>query len=196
MKTFLKVVLIFLLFFFLPKANAQKHWATVLQTHHFSNTKELDTFKLFYNSANLQDTITFEIVSSKGNTIYQVKFPGWALFDYGRPSYMFNTEKGWKAKNYYNNRIDSIAKTDSLKREDELYLQSKISGFFDEKHFYQNPIPDILKQTKDFLVVGSYETLMNEPDVIGFFYHLHEGDGRMIAYSRKKNKVVLFWNCC
>jgi len=195
MKTFIQSVLFIGILFFSQRSIAQK-WATVVQTHHFSNTNELDTFKLFYNPVNLKDTITFEIISLKGNKIYQVKFPGWALFDYGKPSYMFYSEKGWKEKNYYKNRMDSIAKTDSLKRADEQYLQLKITGFFDDKHFYRNPIPDILKQTKDFLVVGSYETLMNEPDLIGFFYHLYEGDGRMIAYSSKKNKVVLFWNCC
>ena len=188
--------IIFLGIFIIPqKTEAQYKSAIVIKTHCFSNPNTLDTFKLSYNLGNLRDTVLFEIVSSKGNRIYKMKFPGWALFDYRKPSYMYYTEKGWNARNYFKNKNDSVAKTDSLIKEDHLYLQSKISGFFDEKNFFVNPIPDMLKRTKDYLVVGAYETLLNEPDMIGFFYHLSEGDGRMIAYSRKKNKVFLFWNC-
>lgn len=176
---------------FAVKANSQ-----VKKIHFFSNVAAVDTFKLSYNSDNLQDTIVFEIISSKGYSIYQAKFPGWALFDYGKPSYMYISDKGWKPGDYYKNAKDSIVKTDSLKNEDDRYLRSRIAEFFDEKRFLRNPIPKLLKEYKDNLIVGSYETLLNDPDVIGFSYHLDAEDGRMIAFSRKKNKVVYFWRCC
>ena len=196
----MKVFAFFILFFgilFIPK-NLLARKGNVLEKkiHFFSSVTEVDTFKLSYNSDDLQDTIVFEIISSKGYLIYQVKFPGSALFDYGTPSYMFISDKGWKPKDYFKNAKDSIVKTDSLKIEDDRYLRSRINGFFDEKRFSRNPIPKLLKEYKDNLIVGSYEILLNDPDVIGFSYHLYEEDGRMIAFSRKKNKVVYFWRCC
>lgn len=194
----MKAFAFFILFFgiLIPKnLFAQKGNVLEKKIHFFSSVTEVDTFKLFYSADNLQDTIVFEIISSKGYLIYQEKFPGSALFDYGKPSYMFISDKGWKPKSYFKNEKDSIVKTDSLKIEDDRYLRSKINGFFDEKKFSRNPIPKLLKENKDNLIVGSYETLLNDPDVIGFSYHLYEGDGRMIAFSRKKNKVVYFWGC-
>jgi len=196
MKAFVLFLLLFGMLFFSQKLVAGNARAQEKKIHFFSNTTAVDTFKLSYNSDNLQDTIVFEIISSKGNLIYQVKFPGFALFDYGKPSYMFISDKGWKPKDCYKNAKDSIVKTDSLKNEDDHYLRSKIAGFFDEKKFFINPIPKMLKEYKDNLIVGSYETLLNDPEVIGFSYHLYEEDGRMIAFSRKKNKVVYFWGCC
>ena len=196
----MKAFAFFILFFgilFIPKnLFARKGNVLEKKIHFFSSVTEVDTFKLFYNSDNLQDTIVFEIISSKGYLIYQEKFPGSALFDYGKPSYMFSSDKDWKTKDYFRNAKDSIVKTDSLKIEDDRYLRSRIAGFFDEKRFSRNPIPKLLKENKDNLIVGSYETFLNDPDVIGFSYHLYEGDGRMIAFSRKKNKVVIFWRCC
>jgi len=196
MKAFALFILLFGLVFFPQRLFAGRVNAQEKKIHFFSDVTAVDTFKLSYNCDNLRDTIMFEIISSKGNLIYQVKFPGWALFDYGKPSYMFISDKGWKAKDYYKNEKDSIIKTDSLKNEDDRYLRSKIAGFFDEKKFFRNPIPKMLKEYKNNLIVGSYETLLNDPDVIGFSYHLYEEDGRMIAFSRKKNKVVYFWGCC
>lgn len=196
MKAFALFVLLFGLFFFPQRLFAGKTNAQETKIHFFSNVTAVDTFKLSYDSDNLQDTIVFEIISSKGYLIYQAIFPGWALFDYGKPSYMYISDKGWKPSDYYKDAKDSIVKTDSLKNEDDRYLRSRIAGFFDEKRFLRNPIPKLLKEYKDNLIVGSYETLLNDPDVIGFSYHLYEEDGRMIAFSRKKNKVVYFWGCC
>ena len=196
----MKAFAFFILFFgilFIPKnLFARKGNVLEKKIHFFSSVTEVDTFKLFYNADNLQDTIVFEIISSKGYLIYQEKFPGSALFDYGKPSYMFISDKGWKPKSYFKNAKDSIVKTDSLKIEDDRYLRSRIAGFFDEKRFSRNPIPKLLKENKDNLIVGSYETLLNDPDVIGFSFHLDAEDGRMIAFSRKKNNVVKFWRCC
>jgi len=196
MKAFVWCVLLFGIFSFQQELYAGKPNTLEKKTHLFSNPTLVDTFKLFYNSADLRDTIWLEIISSNGDLIYQVKFSGLSLFDYGKPSYMYYADKGWKAKNYYLNVPDSIFKTDSLKNEDDRYLRSKIANFFDDKKFIRNPIPEMLKENKKNLIAGSYETLLNDPDVIGFFYHLDEEDGRMIAYSRKKNKVIHFWGCC
>ena len=197
MKIFAFLILFFGILFIPKNLLARKGNVLEKKIHFFSSVTEVDTFKLSYNSDDLQDTIVFEIISSKGYLIYQVKFPGSALFDYGKPSYVFISDKGWKKpKDYFKNAKDSIVKTDSLKIEDDRYLRSRINGFFDEKRFARNPIPKLLKEYKDNLIVGSYETLLNDPDVIGFSYHLYEEDGRMIAFSRKKNKVVYFWRCC
>ena len=190
------LIILFGMFIFPQRLFATKANALEKKIHFFSSVTEVDTFKLSYNSDNLQDTIVFEIISSKGNLIYQVKFPGFALFDDGKPSYMFISDKGWKPKDYYKNAKDSIVKTDSLRIEDDRYLRSRIAGFFDEKRFSRNPIPKLLKEYKDNLIVGSYETLLNDPDVIGFSYHLDAEDGRMIAFLRKKNRVINFWRCC
>jgi len=189
-------ILLFGMFFLPNNLIARKVNTLEKKIHFFSSITEVDTFKLFYNTDNLKDTIVFEIISSKGYLIYQEKFPGSALFDYGKPSYMFISDKDWEPKSYFKNTEDSIVKTDSLKIEDDRYLRSRIAGFFDEKRFSSNPIPKILKENKDNLIVGSYEPLLNDPDVIGFSYHLDAEDGRMIAFSRKKNKVVNFWRCC
>lgn len=196
MKRLFAVVLVLQVFLFSGLVYAEKPLSIKIKQHCFSDPLKADTFKLLYNQTALTDTIYFQIISFQGKLIYSDKFPGLALFDYGKPSYKYYTKKGWKKDRFFKNKKDSLLKVDSLQKADNRYLLSKMESFFDEKHFLPNPLPKMLKEAKDNLIKGAYESLLNDSNVIGFSYHLYEEDGRMIAYSRKKNKAVLFWNCC
>ena len=168
---------------------------TLSITHIFSNPIEPDTFKLVYNQNNLEDEMTFQIINSSEKTIYSIKFPGLSFYGYDKPSYEFETDANRKNIRFQS-RQDSLQVYDSLKIADIQYLKAKIKVFFANKKFEINPVPELYKKYRDSLYKGQYEDLLTDDTVVGFSYSLFAGGGEMIAYSRLKKKVVLFWGCC
>lgn len=173
----------------LPKAKVEK-------LHCFSNPHLVDTFKLFYNTLEQNDTITFQIISSTGELIFHEKFLIRALFDDLMPTYNYMHGKRWKTEDYYKNVTDSVHITDSLKVADRQYLLLTINNFFDEKKFHNNPIPELHSRTPELLIKGSYGDLMNDQTTIGFVFNLYEENIRGIAFSKEKKKVVVYYACC
>lgn len=193
----LKILLVIgLLFSSLSVVFAIEPLHKVERLHSFSHPNELDTFRLSFHSLEREDFITFDIISSKGELLFHEKFYVWGLNDYFHPTYNYQLMKGWKKEKYYKNHQDSIHVTDSLKRAEKPYLLGRINQFLDDKHFSYNPVPEMLRQSPDLLIKGSYEEFLNDPTTIGFTFRLADEYIRGIAYSKKKKKVVVYFTCC
>jgi len=61
----------------------------IIKKHSFSRHDREDTFKLIFNCKNLEDSMSFQIISFSGDLIYERRFFGVSLYDYGRPWYVY-----------------------------------------------------------------------------------------------------------
>jgi len=159
----------------------------LIKEHTFSNQNKKDTFVLLYDCNNLEDSITFEIISFSGKIIYRKGFLGTAFYDYSRPWYEYISDPK-RGKGFDPKKLNNLV-ADSLHKADLLYLNKRMNEFFCDEKFMQNPIKNL---NKDLLNISKYEDIKNDSTLIGFSYKLFEGGGfEMIAYSKTLQEVKL-----
>lgn len=137
--------------------------------HNFSSPVDLDTFKIYVTGKTIKDgEFTFKIVTSKGETILEEKYQSLYLVDFG-----------------FDERLGT----------EEEYIKKRLDSFFSEEHFKK---PAITDQTFDgnYSDKAIWEDIRSDKTSIGFKYLIGKEDGRHIAYSKSKRKVVMYFNCC
>jgi len=156
-----------------------------VRLHLFSDLKRMDTFKLSYNSKNLEDSMCFQIISSTGAILFEKHFDGGAFYDYDRPWYLYVTDPA-RGDNY-DSKTMSKEIADSLQSADISFINQKIQDFFSDNRFYINPQKVL---DRKMVTSSNFGDIENETSVVGFTYSLYSPGYEMIAFSKKKNKVI------
>ncbi len=140
--------------------------------HSFSDLTKKDTFKLNVTGESiLKGNFTFEIIDFSGKSILKETFPTSDLLGFGIEE---NT-------------------TDKQKEE---YIKKRIKDFFKEDNFISPAIKTSETFEEEYSDKDIWTDIKSDKTAIGFTYLIGEEDNRSIAYSKKKKKVVMYFNCC
>lgn len=84
------------------------------------------------------------------------------------------------------------------KKETDAFITKRIKEFFSEDRFSVPAIKDdeIFEDQSYYIDKETWEEIKADKQAIGFYYLLGAEDGRHVAYSKKKGKVVMVYNCC
>ncbi len=141
--------------------------------HEFSKMGKKDEFYICIRGSSIADgSVFFTIVRYDKTTILTEEFPSYLLMNYG-----------------FIGDINSV-------QEREKYICSRIERFFEEKNFLFPAISNEEYYNEDYSDKEIWDEIQADKTAIGFSYLIGEGDGRRIAFSKKKRKVVLYFNCC
>ena len=141
-------------------------------THVFSDTAAPDTFKItLHGDSLLTSKAILEIVSSEGEVLYKDEFDADFLFD-------------------YNLQVNATA----LEREE--FIRDRVENFFNAENFIKPAIKPEHRLDPNYSNKAVWDEIKADTTAIGFYYQLGKEDGRWLAYSKKQNKVVLYFNCC
>lgn len=81
-------------------------------------------------------------------------------------------------------------------KEQEEFMIRRIKEFFDEKNFFYPAIHPDETFDEDYSDKDIWDEIEADKRVVGFYYLIGEEDGRKIAFSKKKGKAVIYFNCC
>lgn len=142
-------------------------------THEFSQPEKKDFFSICIKGKSFSDgNVIFTITSFNGVEILKEEFPSYGLMNDG-----------------------FIGSQGSIKdRED--YMKKRIIEFFNEDNFYSPAIKTTDNFDKDLSDKEIWDDIKSDKSAVGFSYVKYEEDGRTIAFSKKKRKVVSYDNCC
>lgn len=141
--------------------------------HDFSQVGKKDEFYICIRGKSITEgKVIFKIISHDKTTILNEEFPSYLLMDYG-----------------------FIGDLESEK-DREKYMTNRIREFFNEKKFFYPAIKPEEHFDKDYSDKEIWDEIQSDKSAIGFSYHLGEGDGRKIAYSKKNKKAMMYFNCC
>jgi hypothetical protein len=141
--------------------------------HPFSQIDIKDEFYICIKGKSiLEGTIIFKITKSDGTVLLYEEFPSNSLMGYEFEG-DFNSEK-----------------------EVETFIKKRIKEFFNETNFIYPAIKSDETFDEDYSDRDIWNEIKSDLTIIGFSYLIGEEDGRKIAYSKKKRKVVMYFNCC
>ena len=142
--------------------------------HKFSHPDKLDTFIVYIKGKTILDgEVTFIIKDFNGVEIFKETFPSKYLIDFGLDNGSSESE---------NNKT--------------IYIEQRITKFFEEENFIEPAIKLNEEYIEDYSDKAVWEDIHSDQTSIGFHYLLGEEDNRLIAYSKKMKKVVIYFNCC
>jgi len=140
--------------------------------HVFSDPGKPDKFRLVLTGdSTLTGTAMLEIIRHDGTVIYQDTFATNYLIDYG---------------------ITNSPTPQQM----EAYITKRATAFFEDDNFMQPALPGDRTFDANYSDKKIWEAVKRDTTAIGFYYKLGKEDGRYLAYSKEKGKVVLYFNCC
>ncbi|WKZ58819.1 MAG: hypothetical protein QY309_13180 [Cyclobacteriaceae bacterium] len=140
--------------------------------HYFSSTTDKDSFKIVVTGQSLKNgQFRFQVITKDGQVILNESYETTMLLDYG-------------------------LKANSTDSEIEDYIKTRIDKFFNADNFHQPAISKTDTFDEDYGDKEIWDDIISDQTSIGFYYLIGEEDGRQIAFSKKKGKVVLYYNCC
>ena len=80
-------------------------------------------------------------------------------------------------------------------KNDSISIMFMLNHFFDEDRFRNPAIKDTV-DSGNMLPRKDWWDIWQDRGAIGFFYQVGAEGGHGIAFSKKKNRVVLFFACC
>jgi len=143
--------------------------------HAFSNPLKKDEFRITITGKSLlKGKALLTITSSEGKNLVREEFDANYLLGYD-----------------FTGNINS-------KKETDAFIQKRIKDFFSEDKFSTPAIEDdiVFEDQSYYIDKETWEEIKANKQAIGFYYLLGAEDGRHIAFSKKKGKVVMFYNCC
>ncbi|AEA44661.1 hypothetical protein [Fluviicola taffensis] len=143
--------------------------------HSFSDPSKKDEFRIVITGENLlKGKVLFTITNSEGKNLLKEEFDAEMLLGYD-----------------FMGDINSQKETDA-------FIQKRINSFFAKDKFSIPAIEDeILFEDQSYYIdKETWTEIKSDKQTIGFYYLLGKEDGRHIAFSKKKGKVVMFYNCC
>jgi hypothetical protein len=141
-------------------------------SHYFSSLESKDTFKVTVTGQSIKDgQFRFQIITKAGKLILDQNYETTMLLDYG-------------------------LKANPTDNEIEEYMRTRIDKFFNEDNFRQPAISQNDTFDPDYAEKEIWDNIISDQTSVGFYYLIGEEDGRHIAFSKKPEKVVLYYNCC
>ncbi|MDF3028968.1 MAG: hypothetical protein K0S23_3275 [Fluviicola sp.] len=143
--------------------------------HAFSDPSKKDEFRIAISGKSLlKGKVLFTITNSEGKNLLREEFDANYLLGYD-----------------FTGNINS-------KKETDAFIQKRIREFFSEDRFNTPAIEEdvVFEDQSYYIDKETWEEVKANKQSIGFYYLLGSEDGRHIAFSGKKGKVVMFYNCC
>lgn len=143
--------------------------------HTFSDPSKKDEFRILITGKSLlKGRVLFTITSSEGKNLLREEFDANYLLGYD-----------------FTGNIDSQKETDA-------FIKKRIREFFSQDRFSVPAIEeDIVFEDQSYYIdKKTWEEVKANKQAVGFYYLLGKEDGRHIAFSKKKGKAVMFYNCC
>lgn len=143
--------------------------------HAFSDPAEKDEFRIVVTGESLmKGKVLFTITNSEGKNLLKEEFDANFLLGYD-----------------FTGNINSQKDTDA-------FITKRIKTFFAEKQFSSPAIEDdvIFEDQGYYIDKETWDEIKANRQSIGFYYLLGKEDGRHIAFSKKKGKAVMYYNCC
>ncbi|WP_343747500.1 hypothetical protein [Fluviicola sp.] len=144
-------------------------------SHSFSDPAKKDAFFIGIKGKNLLDgKVVFTITSAEGKQLLKEEFDADYLLGYD-----------------FTGDIKSQKDTDA-------FIKKRMQSFFSEDKFSTPAIEnDVVFEDQSYYIdKETWEGIKSDKQAIGFYYLLGSEDGRHIAFSKKKGKVVMYYNCC
>ena len=114
----------------------------------------------------------FTITDKSGDMIYSTRFPSANLLGYA-----FSYEEG------------TISEMES-------YIKQEVLNFFSEDKFLYPAIKEDDSLDQDYSNKQVWEDIKSDNHAIGFCYWVSGGYHRKIAFSKKKKRTVVYFECC
>ncbi len=143
--------------------------------HAFSNPAKKDEFRIVITGKSLlKGKALLTVTSSDGKSLVKEAFDANYLLGYD-----------------FTGNINS-------KKETDAFITKRIKEFFSEDRFSVPAIEEdvVFEDQSYYIDKETWEEVKANKQAIGFYYLLGAEDGRHIAFSKKKGKVVMFYNCC
>ncbi len=143
--------------------------------HAFSDPLKKDEFRIVITGKSLlKGKVLFTITSPEGKTLLKEEFEANFLLNYD-----------------FTGNIHS-------KKETDAFITKRINEFFSEDRFSVPAIKEdeIFEDQSYYIDRETWDEVKANKQAIGFYYLLGAEDGRHIAFSKKKGKVVMVYNCC
>lgn len=144
-------------------------------SHSFSDPAKKDAFFIGIKGKNLLDgKVVFTITSAEGKQLLKEEFDADYLLGYD-----------------FTGDIKSQKDTDA-------FIKKRMQSFFSEDKFSTPAIENnvVFEDQSYYIDKETWEEIKSDKQAIGFYYLLGSEDGRHIAFSKKKGKVVMYYNCC
>ncbi|GAA4337325.1 hypothetical protein [Flaviaesturariibacter amylovorans] len=144
----------------------------VERTDYFSDTRRPDRFRLELQGGPLLDSkVRFTIQDPDGQLIHEETFRATDLLSYA-------------------------ALDDTSAAGKEAFIRQRLDSFFAPSQFLRPAVKPGEQLQGDEERQPDWDEIRSDPSATGFSYLLGEEDGRRIAWSKKRKKVVLYYNCC
>lgn len=143
--------------------------------HYFSDPAKKDEFRIVLTGESLlKGKVVFTITSAEGKNLLKEEFDANFLLNYD-----------------FTGNINS-------KKETDAFITKRIQTFFAEKHFHVPAIKeeDVFEDQSYYIDKETWDEIKANKQSIGFYYLLGKEDGRQVAFSKKKGRAVMYYNCC
>jgi hypothetical protein len=143
--------------------------------HAFSDPAAKDEFRIVVTGESLlKGKVLFTITNPKGKNLLKEEFDANFLLGYD-----------------FTGNIHSQKDTDA-------FITKRIKEFFSEDKFSTPALKDeeLYEDQSYYIDQEIWNEVKANKQSIGFFYLLGSEDGRHVAYSKKKGRAVMYYNCC
>lgn len=143
--------------------------------HTFSDPAAKDEFCIVVTGESLlKGKVLFTITNSEGKNLLKEEFDANFLLGYD-----------------FTGNINSKKDTDA-------FITKRIKTFFAEKQFSSPAIEDdvIFEDQSYYIDKETWDEIKANKQSVGFYYLLGKEDGRHVAFSKKKGRAVMYYNCC
>lgn len=143
--------------------------------HVFSDPAKKDEFRIVVTGKSLlKGKVLFTITNPEGKSLLKEEFETNFLLGYD-----------------FTGNINS-------KKETDAFITKRINEFFSEDRFSVPAIKndEVFEDQSYYIDKETWEEVKANKQSVGFYYLLGAEDGRHIAFSKKKGKVVMYYNCC
>ena len=143
--------------------------------HTFSNPATKDEFRIVVTGENLlKGKVLFTITSSEGKNLLKEEFDANFLLGYD-----------------FTGNINSKKDTDA-------FITKRIKEFFSEDKFSSPALKgeELYEDQSYYIDKEIWDEIKANKQSIGFYYLLGKEDGRHVAFSKKKGRAVMYYNCC
>lgn len=143
--------------------------------HTFSDPAAKDEFRIVVTGESLlKGKVLFTITNPEGKNLLKEEFEANFLLGYD-----------------FTGNIHSQKDTDA-------FITKRIKTFFEEKQFSSPAIEDdvIFEDQSYYIAKEIWDEIKANKQSVGFYYLLGKEDGRRVAFSKKKGRAVMYYNCC